>query len=528
MKREMSKIIFLVLAVLTLTITLYGCTGDKESAKNTEEESTSEQSSSENDSSSKEPVVGGTIAVGIPQDLENSLDPHLAVAAGTREILFNLFEGLIKPDSEGNLVPAVASDYNISDDGKTYTFVLREGIKFHNGKPVTVSDIKYSIDRCADTTSGEPLVSAYSIIESVNIVDDSTVEIVLSESNTEFLGYMTTAIIPEDYEEQATKPIGTGPFIFVSRSPQENIILEKNEDYWGTPAYLDRVELKVIANADTIVTNLKGGTIDIFARLNSSQAAELSEDFNIEEGTMNLVQALYLNHNMEPFDNLLVRQAMSYAINPQEIMDMIADGKGTEIGSSMFPAFEKYYLKELNEIYTYDPVKAKELLTEAGYPDGFEMTITVPSNYQPHIDTAQVIVEELKAVGIKATINLVEWNSWLSDVYMNRNYETTVIGVDAAELTARALLERFVSSADGNFINYNNPEYDQLFNQVLTTVEEEKQIELYKEMETILAEDAANVYIQDLANLVAINKKLEGYTFYPVYVQDYSTIYYVE
>lgn len=528
MKKENFKSLFLVLAVLTLTIALYGCTGDKESVENTEEDNTSEQSSLENDSSSKEPIVGGSIVVGIPQDLEDSLDPHLAVAAGTREILFNLFEGLVKPDSEGNLVPAVASDYNVSDDGKVYTFILREGIKFHNGELVTVSDIKYSIDRCADTTNGEPLVSAYSIIDSVKIVDDSTVEIVLSESNTEFLGYMTTAIIPEDYTDQDTKPVGTGPFKFISRSPQENIILEKNEDYWGRPAYLDKVELRIIANADTIVTNLKGGAVDIFARLNASQAAELSEDFHIEEGTMNLIQALYLNHKVEPFDNILVRQAMSYAVNPQEVMDMIADGKGTEIGSSMFPAFEKYFIEELNDIYTYDLEKSKELLAEAGYPDGFEMTITVPSNYQPHIDTAQVLVEQLKAVGITATIELVEWSSWLSDVYVGRNYESTVIGVDAAELTARALLERFVSSDSGNFINYSNLEYDELFEQVLTTVEEEKQIELYKEMETLLAEDAANVYIQDLANLVAVNKSLGGYTFYPVYVQDYATIYYVE
>ena len=110
---------------------------------------------------------------------------------------------------------------------------------------------------------------------------------------------------------------------------------------------------------------------------------------------MNLVQALYLNHAAAPFDNKLVRQAMCYAVDPQEVMMMIADGKGTEIGSSMFPAFGKYYVDDLKDMYTQDVNKAKELLTEAGYPDGFDMTITVPSNYQPHIDTAQVLVEQL-------------------------------------------------------------------------------------------------------------------------------------
>ncbi|MEG0590102.1 MAG: ABC transporter substrate-binding protein, partial [Lachnospiraceae bacterium] len=149
--------------------------------------------------------------------------------------------------------------------------------------------------------------------------------------------------------------------------------------------------------------------IDMFQRLTSSQAAELSKGFRIQEGTMNLVQALYLNNASEPFQNEKVRQALCYAIDPQEIMDMIADGKGTEIGSSMFPAFGKYYDESLKDVYQPDVEKAKKLLKEAGYPDGFAMTITVPSNYQPHLDTAQVIVEELKKINVDAIIQPVEW-----------------------------------------------------------------------------------------------------------------------
>ena len=139
-------------------------------------------------------------------------------------------------------------------------------------------------------------------------------------------------------------------------------MIEKFADYWGEPAYLDQVEFKIVADADTIVMSLKGGSIDMYARLTSSQAAELKEDFNIEEGTMNLVQALYLNHAEAPFDNKLVRQAMCYAVNPQEVMMMIADGKGTEIGSSMFPAFGKYYVEDLKDMYTQDLNKAKDCL----------------------------------------------------------------------------------------------------------------------------------------------------------------------
>ena len=140
---------------------------------------------------------------------------------------------------------------------------MRDGVKFHNGSDVTAEDVKYSIDRCADTSNGEPFVSAYSIIESVNILDDKTVEIRLSEPNTEFLAYMTTAIIPKGYDKLETEPVGTGPFQFVSRSPQENIILKKNEDYWGRKGTFGQVEFRIVADADMVVTNLKGGSIDM-------------------------------------------------------------------------------------------------------------------------------------------------------------------------------------------------------------------------------------------------------------------------
>ena len=209
MKRHIGVFVALTVA---LTIALSGCSGDKE-----------KQSTADNTLSGT-PVEGGTLKVGISQDLD-SLDPHKVVAAGTKEVIFNIYEGLVKPDKDGNLVEAVASAYTISDDAKVYTFTLRDGVKFHNGETVTVDDIKYSIDRCADTSNGKPLVSAYSIIQEVNVVDDKTVEVVLTEPNTEFLAYMTTAIVPASVEDLDAAPTGTGPFKFTSRSPQENVII---------------------------------------------------------------------------------------------------------------------------------------------------------------------------------------------------------------------------------------------------------------------------------------------------------------
>lgn len=480
-----------------------------------------------NNGETGEPVKGGEITVGIAQDLDDSLDPHQTVAAGTREVLFNIFEGLVKPNSDGEMIPAVAEKYELSEDGTTYTFTLRDGVKFHNGQTVTAEDVVYSINRCAAVPEGQekPLVAAFSAVRSVEALDEKTVTVTIAQRDLEFISYMTAAIIPAGYADQATAPVGTGPFRFVSRTPQENFIMERFEDYWGTPAWLDKVTYKICENADALVMNLNGSSIDLCAHLTSAQAAQLNSNFKVLEGTMNLVQAIYLNNQAKPFDNQLVRQALCYAIDRQGIMDMVADGHGTAVGSSIYPAFTKYFLPELVDKYPHSVEKAKELLAQAGYPNGFDMTISVPNNYQPHMDTAEVVAEQLREAGIRVTIQPVEWSTWLDTIYNGRQFQSTLVGVDAANMTARAMLERFTSDYAKNFINYSNPAYDALFQQAINATDEATQTDLYKQMETMLADTAANVYIQDLSDLVAMRQDLGGLKFYPIYVLDLSTVY---
>ena len=513
------RILALFLLITLLGAVLCGC-GDGSTATESEEQTAN--------GSAGETVQGGEITVGISQDLDDSLDPHRAVAAGTKEVMFNVFEGLVKPNSDGELIPAVAESYKVSDDGTVYTFHLREGVKFHNGETVTADDVVYSIKRCADATGGTRLVEAFSVIRSVEKTDEHTVVITIDKSNHEFISYLTTAIIPRDYTHQDTAPVGTGPFKFVSRTAQDTIVLERFDGYWGTPAYLDKVTFKVIENADSLVLSLQSGAVDLCPHLTSTQVSQLGDSFQILEGTMNLVQALYLNNAVEPFNNEKVRQALCYAIDKQAILDLVSDGHGKALGSSMYPAFTKYFMDELTDYYPHDVQKAKELLSQAGYPNGFTMTITVPSNYQPHVDTAEVLVQQLKEVGITAEIDRVEWGSWLSDVYTKHNYQSTVIGVDAANMTARALLERFTTGNSGNFSNYSNADYDALFQKAQATNDDAAQTELYKQMEQNLTEHAANVYIQDLADLVAMRSDLAGLEFYPIYVLDLSTVHYVK
>jgi len=518
MNKGFKRIILMVLA-LAMTVSLCACAGGK-------------------DTSSADPIeaparaAANEINVAIPQDLDDSLDPHMSVAAGTREVNFNIFEGLVKADPDGNIVEAVAEKVEVTKNGTVYVFTVREGIKFHNGEVLTADDVVFSISRCAGMLDDNYYSASgtLSCIESVKKTGDRTVEITLKAPNAEFLAYLATtnaAIIPEDYKDQATAPVGTGPFKFVSRSPQENFVMERFDDYWGEKAKLQKVNY-LIMEAGSWVMSLKSGAIDLVAHMTADQVKSVEDQYVIEKDTMKLVQAMYLNHSFEPFSDVRVRQALCYAVDKQAVTDFVLDGYGVPIGSSMFPAFGRYFIPELTDYYTQDLEKAKALLKEAGYENGFEFTLTVPSNYPQHVQTGEVIASMLQQIGVTVKLQQVEWNTWTSDIYANRNFEATVVGFDASTLTASSLLQRWVSDYGKNMINYNNPEYDALYAKAAVCADEAEQTELFKQMLTILTEDAANVYIQDMYDMVAVNPYLDGLTFYPMYVLDLSTIEWTE
>ena len=510
---------------LLLSASLCACGGSKTAEGTSEAAGESSEAETSNTLSEGTPVPGGSVVYGMTQDLA-SLDPHVDTDAGTRDVVFNLYEGLVKPTSDGGFIAAVASDYTISDDAKTYTFTLRDGITFHDGTPVTIEDVKYSIDRYAEIQGESSAFS--SLVDSVEVQDDKTLVVNLKESYSEFLPMMTIAIIPQSNEDPAGNPIGTGPFKYVSYTPGQNLELEKYDGYWqeGVPS-LDSVEFKFIADVDTAFVELQAGTIDILKYLTSAQAETLGDDYNIVQGSMNLVHAMYLNSAYEPLSKTEVRQALCYAVDRDAINNFIFGGKSHLIGSHMIPAMSKYYEPEAETVYSYDPEKAKELLADAGYADGFDLEITVPSSYSQHVDSAQIIADELSQVGINVTLNQVEWSTWLQDVYKGGNFQATVIGFDGT-LAPSDWLKKYVTDDAKNFMHYSNTEYDDVFNTAYTTVDDDVKVENYKKAQMILAEDAAAVYIEDPANLVAVSKKFGGYTFYPTAAEDMSLLYQVE
>jgi len=525
------KLLSLFLVSLLMMTVLGGCsdgTGSSEdnSSKASVDNNTTSVSTSTEVETNDGPIYGGSVVVGIQQDID-SLDPHKATAAGTKEVLFNIFEGLVKPDENGNLINAVASDYTVSDDGLVYTFTLRDNVKFHNGNTVTAEDVKYSLERVSGLLDGTPLISTLKVITAVDILDEKTVQVTIGSANTELIYSFTAAIIPAGSgEDENANPVGTGPFSFVSYTPQEKLVVKKNENYWqaGLP-YLDEVTFKIVSGSDSALLELQGGTIDVFAYLTDSQASVLEGQFQVLSSASNVVQAIFLNNADELLSDVRVRQAICYALDLDALNDFVSGGKSTPVATGMLPTLTDYYV-DLLDVYgrTANIDKAKSLLAEAGYPNGVELEIAIPSNYEFHMQTGEVVAELLKPAGINVTIKPVEWETWLNDIYNGRQYQATISGI-TCDLTPGYLLARYESTSKKNFINFSNAEYDETYKKAQAALDLTEKAKYYAQLQQILTENAGSAFLLAPANTTAIAKDLAGYKFYPVYVQDMSTVY---
>ncbi len=242
----------------------------------------------------------------------------------------------------------------------------------------------------------------------------------------------------------------------------------------------------------------------------------------------NVVQALFLNNALEPLNDVRVRQAILYALDKEAVNDFVGGGNGTLISSAMLPTLKDYYV-DLNEAYgtTANVEKAKELLADAGFAEGFDLEIAIPAVYEFHMQTGEVVVEQLKAVGINATIKGMEWSTWLDEVYNGCQYAATISGI-TCDMTPGYLLNRFQTDSSKNFINFTNAEYDEIYVKAQESLDSAEKADYYKQLQKILCDEAGTAFIQVPANMTAISRRLAGYKFYPIYVQDMSTVYIIE
>ena len=436
------------------------------------------------------------------------LDPTAGAAGAIDWIVYaNVFEGLTRIDRNGGVKPALAESWTISDDGKEYTFKLRQGVKFHDGSDFSSADVVFSYDRARAEDSVNAQKGLFSAIDNVEAVDPGTVKVTLKNPQGSFLfnmGWGDAVIVsPNSAGNNKTNPVGTGPFKLSKWVKGDNIQLVKNPDYWGNPVKLEKATYKIISDPAAALSAVLAGDVDgfpIFPAPENLDQLKADPRFAVVVGSTEGETILSTNNAKPPFDDVRVRRAIAHAINRQAIIDGAMFGYGTPIGSHFAPHHPAYV--DLTGKYPHDPEKAKALLAEAGHPNGFKATLKLPPPSYARRG-GEIVAADLRKVGIELEIIPVEWAQWLKEVFKATDYDLTIVSHTEP-------MDIGIYARDKYYFNYNSADYKAVLKELDVTTDPDKRAELMKKAQMILADDAVNGFLFQLAKAGVWNAKLKG------------------
>ncbi|MER9698051.1 ABC transporter substrate-binding protein [Mesorhizobium sp. M0006] len=446
------------------------------------------------------------LVIGIPLEPPH-LDPTAGAAAAIDEVLYaNVFEGLTRIGPNGEVLPDLAENWAISDDGKVYTFKLRTGVKFHDGSDFDAGDVKFSLDRARADNSVNAQKALFAAIDTVEVVDPATVKVTLKNPQGSFLynlGWGDAVIVaPESADTNKEKPIGTGPFKFQSWAKGSSITLVKSDTYWGAPVFLDKAEFRIVPDAAAAVPALLSGDIQAFPFFDPDSVAQVKDDprFKVVIGSTEGETILAINNKKPPFDKLEVRQAIAFALDRKAIIDGASAGLGVPIGSHMSPASKAYV--DLTGLYPHNVDKAKELLKQAGFENGIKATLKLPPPSYARLG-GEIIASQLRDVGIDLEIIPVEWAQWLDQVFTKKDYDLTIVShTEPSDID--------IYSRKDYYFNYDNPAFDKIIAELNLTSDDAKRNTLLGEAQKILADDAVVGFLYELPKVGVWDAKLQG------------------
>jgi peptide/nickel transport system substrate-binding protein len=442
----------------------------------------------------QESAKGGSLVVCV-SDEPPGLDPTMSASAAIDRVVYaNIFEGLVKVDRNGRYVPGLAMKWEATPDGKVYTFTLRKGVTFHNGEPFNARVAKWNLERGAakDTKNAHP--EFFRVIEKIETPDDATLKVTLKDVDALFIVHMgegDAVMLPmKGYENTAAQPIGTGPFKFVQWTRGDRVDMVRNEKYWNPQLpFLDKVTFRFIGDPSAQIAALKAGDIDIIGWVLAPElVVDLTHDprFKVLSGASTSEMIMSTNNKAKPFDNKLVRQAMAYAIDRQAVIDLVMSGYGTPIGSH-WPPITPYY-KDLTGMFPYNPKKAKELMVQAGYPNGFEATIKLPAIYAYAKRAGEVIADMLGQIGIKLKIEIVEWGVWLDRVFKQKDFQLSMIGhAEAWDIG--------IYANPNYYFQYDSQEFRDAYAKALKAPNDAEKAKWFGRCQEIVASDAVNAFL---------------------------------
>ncbi|MEP2954634.1 MAG: ABC transporter substrate-binding protein [Sulfitobacter sp.] len=436
------------------------------------------------------------------------LDPTSAAAGAIDSVLYtNVFEGLTRFMGDGSVVPGLAESWEISEDGLTYTFKLREGVTFHDGTTMDAEDVKFTLDRINAEDSANAQKALYAAISEVNVIDPQTVEVKLSEPNGNMLFNLAwgdaVIVAPETVEAIKQTPIGTGAFKFENWNQGDKITLTRNDDYWGEAPALASATFKFISDPTAAFASVMAEDVDVFTGFPAPENIpqfEADPRFQVLIGSTEGETILSINNKREPFDNVKVREAVAHAIDRQAIIDGAMFGYGTPIGTHFAPHNPDYV--DLTEMSSYDPEKSKALLAEAGFPDGFETTLHLPPPSYARRG-GEIIAAQLAEVGIKAQITNVEWAQWLETVFKGKDFGLSIVSHTEP-------MDINIYANPDYYFQYDNAEFQSLITEFNKTAEPAARTEMLAKAQRMIAEDYVNGYLFQLAFPTIAKAGVEG------------------
>lgn len=451
------------------------------------------------------------------------LDPMMVVDTPSNGPCFMIYDGLVTFDKDMNVKPVLATTWDISDDKKTWTFHLRPNVKFSNGAPFNSKSVQFTFERMMDPATASPARTQYAIIDHVETPDDLTAKFVTKEpfpdlllnlAQPNFLAYDPDATKKFSVKDYGRNPVGTGPYMLKDWVSGDHALFVPNPNYWGPAPALSSITYKPVPEAATRAAMLRTGEADIAVKIAPEDIKNLQGDSNLNVLTLDSMYQISfeLNNTLKnpPLDNKMVRQALNYAVDKDSIVKNVLMGLGAPMVSPMGPGI-KY--RATFKPYEYDPAKAKKMLADAGYPNGFKLVLTTPhGRYLKDQEVAQAVQGYLQAVGIQAEVQTMEWAPYMVFIQKDASRQAMLLGraTPVADYTATRLWSK---AAIGlyNVTGFWRPKIEELLPEARSSFDDKQRTDLYQQIQAIVWDEAPWIFLHNQKAVIGVRKGVDGF-----------------